>query len=531
MLRRVRRSELNELAADWSFQFDESELDEFHALTEYVAELLDDVDERPGPAPNAVRAVRVVGGKPQPHEDPCNAIVRWCDVKADAEGPMSGVRVGIKDCIAIAGIPMTCGSRLMRNFVPTRDAVVTRRLLNAGAEIVATLNMDHFAFSGGGDSSSYGAVLNPFDLSRTTGGSSGGSVAALYYDGIDVTLGGDQGGSIRAPASWTGVVGLKPTQSLVPYTGIVGLDQGMDHCGPMGRNVTDVARLLETIAGAHPSDPRQLGGVPTQAYVDMVAEAPESLDGVTFGLVEEGLYDADGQEHETVAQTREMIERLESLGAEVRTVSVPEHLRAGSLCFVGLIEGLTALLSSGGNGYHTSGEYWPELSDAIGQGMQTFSQELSHQIKLVVTFGTFLRKNYFGGLYAKGQTLRPLVRADYDRALGEVDYLLMPTTPWPAHEHLPDLSISEHVMRGWGMVGNTAPTDVSGHPGLSLPTGEIGGLPVGTMLIGRHFDDGGLLRVARTYEREFGWQPSEPPAALPHSESIQTGRVAPAAQR
>ena len=530
MLRRVRRSELNELAAEWSFEFDDSELDEFHTLTNYVADLLDQVDERPAPAPQVAKARREVGTAPEPDQDPCNAIVRWCNVSAEVDGPLTGVRVGMKDCIAIAGVPMTCGSRLMRNFVPTRDAVVTRRLLDAGAEIVAVVNMDHFAFSGGGDSSSYGATLNPHDLTRTTGGSSSGSAAALYYDGIDVTLGGDQGGSIRAPASWTGVIGLKPTHSLVPYTGIVGLDQGMDHCGPMGRTVTDVARLLETIAGEHPSDPRQRGGTPTQPYVDLVANAPESLEGVTFGIVEEGLYDADGNEHASVAAMREAVERLESLGAEVRTVSIPEHLRAGSLCFVGLIEGITALLSSGGNGYHHSGEYWPELSDAVGQGMRTFGPELSHQIKLVVTFGTYLRRTYFGGLYAKGANLRASAREDYDRALSEADYLLMPTTPWAAHEHLPELSISEHVMRGWGMVGNTAPTDVTGHPAISLPTGELDGLPIGTMLVGRHFDDGGLLRVARAYEREYGWRPSEAPA-LPGSEASGAGRFAPAGQR
>src|SRR4029078_2621642 len=130
------RSELNELAAEWSFEFDESELDEFHILTDYVADLLDDVDQRPAPAPEVVKATREVGPAPEPDQDPCNALVRWCNDGAEVDGPLSGVRVGIKDCIAIAGVPMTCGSRLMRNFVPTRDAVVTRRLLEAGAELV-----------------------------------------------------------------------------------------------------------------------------------------------------------------------------------------------------------------------------------------------------------------------------------------------------------------------------------------------------------------------------------------------------------
>lgn len=389
MLRRVRRSELNELAADWHFRFDESDLDEFHVLTGFTAGLLDELEARSSAAPVVAKATRDVGREAGREEDPYNAIVRWCSVKGDGQThrALSGVKVGLKDCIAVAGIPMTCGSRLMKGFVPIRDSVVTRRLLVAGAEIVAMLNMDHFAFSGGGDTSSYGATLNPFDVTRTTGGSSAGSTAALFYDGIDVTLGSDQGGSIRAPASWTGVIGLKPTHGLVPYTGIAGLDRSMDHCGPLGRTVAEVARLLAVIAGAHDSDPRQQGCVTTQPYVEMADDAPESFHGVTFGLVEEGLHGADGTEYTTGALIRHVAEELESLGAEVRAVSVPEHARGGSLCFVSLIEGLTDLLSSGGNGYHHSGEYWPELSDAIGQGLRTHADELSHQIKLVVAFG------------------------------------------------------------------------------------------------------------------------------------------------
>ena len=152
--------------------------------------------------------------------------------------------------MALAGVPMTCGSRILEGYVPSRDAVVVERLLTAGAEIVAITNMDDLAFSGGGDSSAYGATLCPFDLERTAGGSSGGSAAALWYEGVDAGLGTDQGGSIRVPAAWCGVVGLKPTHGLVPYAGIVGIDRTFDHAGPMARSVEAAARLLDVIAPA-----------------------------------------------------------------------------------------------------------------------------------------------------------------------------------------------------------------------------------------------------------------------------------------
>ena len=509
MLRRIRRSELNELAREWHFSLDETELDEFHALTEYIADVLDGLD-RQSPAPvRVLEAVRDAGRRPAEGEDPYNAIVRFCSVKADAEGILSGVRLGLKDAIAIAGIPMTCGSRVLQGFVPTRDSVVTERLLRAGAEIVATTNMDNLAFSGGGDTSAYGPTLCPFDTARTAGGSSSGSGAALYYDDVDVTLGGDQGGSIRVPAAWCAVLGLKPTHSLVPYTAIAGIDQSFDHCGPMARTAADAARLLQAIAGKDESDPRQRE-VPVQDYLKAVAEAPDNLRGVRIGVVPEGFDEAVGIEQEVAEATRGAIERLRELGAEVCELSVPEHLQAGGIAFVGFVEGMTALVGAGGNGYHWTGAYWPELALALREGLAAFGDELSPQMKLTLICGSHLRQRYRGALYAKAQNLRPALRAGYDRALGEVDYLVMPTTPGLPHVDDPTLPISAHVKRGWGVLANTYPMDMTGHPALTIPAAEAGGLPAGVMLVGRHFDDAGLLAVARTYEQRYGWVPAHP---------------------
>jgi amidase len=510
MLRRIRRNELNDLARGWHFSLDDAELGEYEILTEFIATVLDGLDGR-GTQVENFAAMRDIGREARREEDPYNAIVRWCSVKGSAgDGILSGVKIGLKDSIAIAGIPMTAGSKVLRAFVPGLDSVVTKRLLAAGGEIVATTNMDNLAFSGGGDTSAYGPTLCPFDVTRTAGGSSSGSAAALYYDDIDVTVGCDQGGSIRVPAAWCGVLGLKPTHSLVPYVGIVGIDQTFDHVGPMTRTAADAAKLLQAMAGKYDGDPRQQGAIPVHDYVKAVAEAPDNMRGIRIGVISEGFGAGVGIEPEVAEAVRTAVEKMSSLGAEVHDISLPEHLQAGDIAFAGFIEGMTALVAGGGNGYAWRGDYWPEFAIALNQGLAAYGDELSPQMKLVLIVGRYLQRQYSGAYYAKAQNLRPALRAAYDRALANVDFLLMPTTPGRPHKHAPDLPISEHVMRGWAVLTNTSPTDMTGHPALTIPAVEAGGLPVGVMLIGRHFDDGKLLAFARTYEGAHGWLPKHP---------------------
>lgn len=512
MLRKIRRDELNDLAKEAHFTLSQDEIEEYHILTEYILGILDKLDRQPPASVKNVDAIRDPGRPPAPGEDPYNAIVRWCRVKADGEGVLQGKRIGLKDSVAVAGIPLTCGSRILQGFFPAEDSVVAERILREGGEIVAMTNMDNLAFSGGGDTSYYGSTLCPFDTTRTAGGSSGGSAAALYYDGIDATVGGDQGGSLRVPSSWCGVIGLKPTHSLIPYTGIVGIDQSFDHAGPMGRRVENVATLLQAIAGKHESDPRQRE-VPKQDYLAAVAQAADDLRGVKIGILVEGFSADVGAEAPTIEGTQAAIERMRELGAEIRDVSLPEHLQAGGIAFIGFIEGMTSLMNGGGNGYHWMGRYWPDLALALDKGFKTFGDELSPQVKLTMICGNYLRKQYASALYAKAQNLRPVLRSAYDRALADVDVLLMPTTPGRAHVDDPSMPISEHVIRGWGVLANTYPTDMTGHPALTIPTAEAGGLPVGVMLIGRHFADAELLALARTCEKSFGWLPAAAPAS------------------
>lgn len=510
MLRRINRAELNELASEFHFRIDESQIGEYETLTEFILSTLDSMDAIAAPARPVISAVRDPGRRPGDGEDPFNAIVRWCHVKADAEGPLSGKRIGLKDSIAIAGIPMSCGSRVMENFVPSIDSIVTERLLKAGATVAAVTNMDNLAFSGGGDTSAYGPTLCPFDTTRTAAGSSGGSAAALFYEGIDVTLGGDQGGSIRAPAAWCGVLGLKPTHGLVPYTGITGIDQTFDHCGPLARTTEDMALVLSVIAGADDADPRQRGDITTDDYVGRVAKASDDLQGLRIGVLDEAFGQAVNIEPETASAAMEAIERMTRMGADVRKVSVPAHLQGGGIAFAGFVEGMTALVRGGGNAWHWKGRYWPELAAGLNDGLTRFGDELPPQVKLTLISGAYLQRQYLGGVYARAQNLRPWLTAAYDAVLRDVDVLVMPTTPGRPHRADASLPIAQSVMRGWAVLTNTAPFDMTGHPALSIPAAESGGLPVGLMLVGRHFEDGRLLAAARTYERRYGWLPERP---------------------
>lgn len=514
VLPRIRPEELEELACEHGFGISPDELPEYLALTELVLGVLDGLDG-PDPRTPAVDAVaparRDLGRQPGPGEDPYNAVVRWCLVESEPEGPLSGLSVACKDSISIAGVPMTCGSRILESYVPARDSVVVERILGAGGRIVAITNMDDLAFSGGGDTSCYGPTLCPFDQTRTAGGSSSGSAAALWYEGVDLSVGTDQGGSIRVPAAWCGALGLKPTHGLVPYTGLAGIDQTFDHAGPMARTVEGLAALLSVIAGKHPSDPRQRE-VPASDYRLAVAQAPDELGGIRIGVVAEGFGAEVGCDDRVGIAVREATERLRALGAELVELSLPEHVRCGDIAFAGFVEGMTALLAGGGNGYHWAGRYAPDLALALRDGLTHRAGALPPQLKLVLAVGTHLRRRYRGAVYARAQNLRPWLRAAHDRALADVDVLLLPTTPGLPHPVAPELGLADRVGRGWAVLANTYPTDMTGHPALTVPAADVDGLPVGVMLVGRHFDDARLLALARSYEQHYGWLPARSPA-------------------
>ena len=493
--------DLRRLATANYFELSDEELAQFQELIpERFAsyELLERMETPPAPIKYKDREP---GYRPAVQEDPFNAILRRCNLRGASSGKLTGKRFGLKNNISVAGMAMTCGSLVMEGYVAQTDATIVTRLLDAGAEILATLNMDNFAFSGAGDTSAYGPVLNPHDPEHLAGGSSGGSAAALYYDDIDITIGGDQGGSIRIPASWSGVVGLKPTHGLVPYTGIVGIDNTFDHTGPMARTVRDVAITLEVVAGKDPLDPRQ-GEVPVYPYTDSL---DLGVEGLRIGVLSEA-FGLEASEPEVDKTVRRSLGVFNELGARTIEVNISEHREADPIFWGLVMEGAAALLRSNGMGYHWQGLYDVGLIESLGKFRRAQANDFPPQVKLCLLIGTYMRERYHGRMYAKAQNLRRGLRASYDRALEQVDMLAMPTTPMRAHRYDPDIDIKGSINHGWSMGQNTAPFNMTGHPAISIPCGKSDGLPVGLMLVGKHFDDGTLLRVAQAFEQHADWE-------------------------
>ena len=501
-IRKPTAQDLRRLAEANHFEITDAEMGAFEAMIPGLFDSYDQLAQLPEQRPPLRYPSRDAGARPSPVDDPFNAILRRCTLKGATGGKLAGRRIGLKNNICVSGFPMTCASLILEHYIPDSDATIVNRLLDEGAEINAILNLDNFAFSGAGDTSAFGPTLNPHSPDHLAGGSSGGSAAALYYDDIDMTIGGDQGGSIRIPASFCGVVGHKPTHGLVPYTGIVGIDNTFDHAGPMTRTVYDAALLLEVIAGKDPLDPRQ-GDVPVQDYTEaLAAGAP----GLRIGVLTEG-FGLPESDPEVDHKVRQAANRLAELGASVEDVSTPWHARANAVVWGLIAEGATGLLQTSGTGRHFEGQYNAGLAQALGQGLKAQGNDLPPTVKLVLLIGSYMTENYSSVMYAKAQNMRRELRAAYDGALAQFDLLLMPSTPMPAHRN--DANGDPHAVidHGWDMLANTAPFDMSGHPAISVPCGKTSeGLPVGLMLVGRHFEDSTVLRAAHAFEQSGEWE-------------------------
>ncbi|WP_432990080.1 amidase family protein [Dactylosporangium sp. CA-233914] len=500
-MRHLTFADLMSLSSELGLEIAEADLKDYQNVADDIVATIAALDS-PAQDNQAVRAlgtsaVREVGDPAERGHDPYNALVRRCLVTGRADGPLSGYRIAIKDNLAIAGVPMTAGSRFMEDYVPVADSTVVARLLEAGADIVAVTNMDALAFSAGGETSDYGTILNPHDLNRTAGGSSGGSAAALWYDGIDATLGTDQGGSVRVPASWCGVLGLKPTHGLVPYYGGMGVDHTFNHVGPMARTAEELRNVLEVIVEGGPHLPPD----------DATADADRPLAGVRIGLLAEGL---TGELADGVADSfHAALARLQEIGAEVREVSVPELRTSGDVTFISFIEGMWDSMTSAGNGMQHLGPYDVDLASALRGALERRPSDLPATVKVTAMVGRHLRQTYHGTLYGKAQNQKRAIRAAFDRQFDACDVLALPTSTFPAFEHRPEAGIAERISRGWSTMDNTSVFNMTGHPALSMPAASVGHLPLGVQLVGPHHADFRLIRIAQAYESVFGWQPAE----------------------
>jgi amidase len=501
-VRRPSRENLKDISERHHLHLTEAELETYYDVVCGVMGSYDALDQIPDPVRPLTEAVRQVGARPEPEDDPLNGVVRLCSVKAVAQngGALSGKTIGLKDTISVAGIPLTCASRLLWDYTPDSDATVVKRLLEAGGHITHILNTDDFGFAGTGHTSGYGPARNPVNPDHHPGGSSCGSAIAIATDMVDLTLGGDQGGSIRIPAAWSGIVGLKPSHGLIPYTGIVGFDLSIDHIGPMTKDVADTALMLSVLAGADDTciDPRQPSTVEPGDYI---AALDGGAKGLKIAVVEEAFGHEGASTREVDSAVRQAAERLGALGAEVESVSIPYHRRGVPIWNAVAIEGATDNLYHGGFVYQTKGLYSPRFMTHLARAVQTNGGDFSPTAKMGILVGHYMREQYQGAFYARAQNMARVLSSEYDKVLASHDILLMPTTPMQAHATLPSVEEDRmtYVANALNMVHNTAPINLTGHPSISVPCQGVSGLPVGLMLTGRWMDDATVLRAANAY--------------------------------
>jgi len=450
------------------------------------------------PPPEPVAAERDPGSGPG--DNPYNSFIRRCRVDAGVDGPLRGRTVGVKDNISVAGVPTTNGSD-MQPFTPAVDAVVVERVLLAGGVIVGKLNMDAFGAAGLGETSAFGPARNPVDPERSAGGSSGGCGSAVAAGEVDLALAVDQGGSGRIPAAFCGVVAVKATHGLVPSFGVTHLSHTIDHVTPTARTVADAALLLEVIAGPDERDPQVVAGaVPAPSYA---GAAGEGVAGLRIGVVDEARSERwcepavlEGLGRATAA--------LERAGARVEPVSIPawEHALTVFLPYIAHLAADT--FRTEGEGFAHHGLVDVERMAAFAHARRTESAGLPMQFKAWVLAEHYLREHRGGATFGALHNRRLVVRRAIDDALSHFDLLLTPTLPITAPRLAgPDASFADISMRtAERLCCNTAPLNLSGHPGITVPSGtDADGLPVAVQIVGPRFGERTAFRAAYALEQ------------------------------
>lgn len=493
------RSAIEELADELRLGIAPADLDVYHAATTGLLgswAVVDDLYDR------EVAPTAPPREWSEPADNPLGAWYVTTELTGRPDGPLAGKRVAIKDNVSVAGVPMMNGSETVRGFIPKVDATVVTRLLDAGASIAGKSVCEDLCFSGASHTAKSGPIRNPWDLDRTTGGSSSGSAALVAAGEVDLAIGGDQGGSIRIPASFCGVVGHKPTFGLVPYTGAFPIEQTIDHLGPIAPTVAAAAAMLTVLAGADGKDPRQPAGITGTDYLGALEQGDSAL---RIGVVTEG-FDQANSDPAVNAVVRQAIERLATAGHVAQEVSIPWHKHGAALWDVISVEGATwQMVQGNAYGLNWKGAYDPDQMAFYGRQWRRDPSAFSETVKLVALGGTYTLRNGYGAAYAKARNLEGVLTAAYDTALDAYDVLVMPTLPITASLiPAPGAPAGEILGRALEMVSNTAPFDVTGHPACSIPAGLSGGLPVGLMVIGKKYDDAGVLRAAHAFERTLG---------------------------
>ncbi|MFK4303594.1 MULTISPECIES: Asp-tRNA(Asn)/Glu-tRNA(Gln) amidotransferase subunit GatA [unclassified Paenibacillus] len=436
-------------------------------------------------------------------EEQARASARQLDdhlISGKERGLLFGLPVGIKDNIVTEGLRTTCGSQFLKNFDPVYDATVVGKLRTAQTVTLGKMNMDEFAMGGSNENSSFFPARNPWDLERVPGGSSGGSAAAVAAGEAYFTLGSDTGGSIRQPASYCGVVGLKPTYGLVSRFGLVAFASSLDQIGPITKNVQDSAYVLQAIAGYDHKDS-------TSAKVDV----PDYLNALTGDV--KGLriavpkeYLGEGVDPQVKEKVLDALKTLEGLGAVWEEVSLPHtEYAVATYYLLASSEASSNLARFDGVRYGVRADNPDNLLDLYHQSRtQGFGPEVKRRIML----GTYaLSSGYYDAYYLKAQKVRTLIKQDFDRVFEQYDVIIGPTAPTTAFK------IGSQVDDPLTMYLNdilTIPVSLAGVPAISIPCGLADGLPVGLQIIGKAFDESSVLRVAHAFEQNTEFHKQRP---------------------
>jgi len=424
--------------------------------------------------------------------------------------PWEGVPIGLKDVLCVKGMETTCGSRILKGYIPPYDATVISKLRAAGLVFLGKLNMDEFAMGSSTENSAFQTTRNPWDLGRVPGGSSGGSAACVAASEGPWALGSDTGGSIRQPASLCGVVGLKPTYGAVSRYGLIAFASSLDQIGPLTRDVKDAAALLDLIAGRDPRDSTSTGlpepaGVPNR----------ESLAGLRFGVIRE--YIGAACEPGVRAVFDSAVETIGALGGVCDEVSLPSVERGVAAYYlIAPSEASSNLARFDGVRY---GSRHTPSSDLYDMYVRTRSEGFGAEVKRRIMIGTYaLSAGYYDAYYAQAQRTRTLIIQDFAAAFGRFDFLISPTSPTVAFK------IGERMADPLAMYLSdlcTIPVNLAALPGISIPAGFAAGLPVGLQIIGPHFSEPGMLDAAHAIEQRLRVETSAPLGAASEAPAVE----------
>jgi aspartyl-tRNA(Asn)/glutamyl-tRNA(Gln) amidotransferase subunit A len=409
-------------------------------------------------------------------------------------GSLAGIPIGIKDNICTDGLLTTCGSKMLYNFVPPYDATVIKKLSAAGAVITGKMNMDEFAMGSSCETSYFKKTHNPHDLSRVPGGSSGGSAAAVAVGECVLALGSDTGGSIRQPASLCGVVGLKPTYGTVSRFGLVAFASSLDQIGPFARSVEDVALLYDAVKGYDEAEATSVN----RTYETIADRLDGNIKGLKIGIP--GEYFGSGVNAAVKEKVLLASKELEKMGAQLVNISLPSTDYALSAYYIiACAEASSNLARFDGVKYGYRAEKYDSLLDLYERSR---SEGFGDEVKRRIMLGTFvLSSGYYDAYYKKAKLTQNRISDEFESAFNTCDLILTPTSPETAFK-LGDRFDDPLAMYAADIC--TVPVNIAGLPAVSLPCGELDGLPVGLQLIGKKFDERTILNVGHAYEKSCG---------------------------